>query len=667
MTNVTREGHIITFYSYKGGTGRSMAVANVACYLAQRYKVLTIDWDLDAPGLTQYFRKIVTGEEKKGILDFFEAVLAGGRSLSSSRIDYAELIAKNRLVDCFHETSIPNLTFMGPGATDEQYTKRLAEFDWNGLHNRLPGLFSAFAIYLSERFDYVLIDSRSGFSDIAGICTAILPEKLVAVFTPNIQSLNGIRNVARKATSYRRESDDIRPLMVFPLPSRIDVTEPRLLEEWRYSKLDFGEGVTGFQPMFENLFKETYALDSCSLLDYFDEIQIQHVPRYSYGEEIAFLVEERRERLSLSRSYEEFSRILENFNTPWDFRASSVRAKSPVEAPLEIVDEAWFNKQEERASFGLRSMEFQTYSECRTSLLRNRLNVDQARLLEAARQSQIRSFGWPIGVILDNRKDTRPYPTNDGVTAEIKLPEGSVAKIYDYWAWRRNGDFFMLQSLFEDDERRNRDRHIFFDSRIVRLTETLIYCASVYEKLGVPDDTPMQFVARWNGLEGRTLGAADALRFLEQRTTKENDVVSKLNFRLGRIYSDLEGLVEEILSPLFLVFDFFKPPGNVYADLINRFLLQVSRERGSVEGSRVDIDNLVLEVEPFAQKWIAFIYEKPDFAKLSQTEYQDEQLAKLGALKFALAHLGKLQKGLNDSELLARYAWTKYRTFKLRT
>ena len=38
---------IITFYSYKGGTGRSMTLANVAWILAcAGNKLLTIDWDM---------------------------------------------------------------------------------------------------------------------------------------------------------------------------------------------------------------------------------------------------------------------------------------------------------------------------------------------------------------------------------------------------------------------------------------------------------------------------------------------------------------------------------------------------------------------------------------------------------------------------------------------
>jgi MinD-like ATPase involved in chromosome partitioning or flagellar assembly len=45
-----RNGKIVTFYSYKGGTGRSMALANVAWILANGgNRVLTIDWDLEAP------------------------------------------------------------------------------------------------------------------------------------------------------------------------------------------------------------------------------------------------------------------------------------------------------------------------------------------------------------------------------------------------------------------------------------------------------------------------------------------------------------------------------------------------------------------------------------------------------------------------------------------
>jgi MinD-like ATPase involved in chromosome partitioning or flagellar assembly len=61
MSEASKGGRIITFYSYKGGTGRTMALANAAWVLASNGKrVLMIDWDLEAPGLHRYFHPFLT-------------------------------------------------------------------------------------------------------------------------------------------------------------------------------------------------------------------------------------------------------------------------------------------------------------------------------------------------------------------------------------------------------------------------------------------------------------------------------------------------------------------------------------------------------------------------------------------------------------------------------
>jgi len=124
---------------------------------------------------------------------------------------------------------------------------------------------------------------------------------MVVVFTPNRQNLVGAEQLVRKAVEYRRQSDDVRPLSVFPLPSRIEPTEPTLHEEWRYG---LGKEIAGYQPLFERLLKEIYELDKCKLESYFNEVQLQYVPRYAYGEEIAVLRESIEDRLSLARSYQ---------------------------------------------------------------------------------------------------------------------------------------------------------------------------------------------------------------------------------------------------------------------------------------------------------------------------------------------------------------------------
>ena len=77
-------GKIITFYSYKGGTGRSMALANLAWILASNgQRVLAIDWDLEAPGLHRYFQPFLRDKAlaaSEGVIDFIIDFAAGAVS-----------------------------------------------------------------------------------------------------------------------------------------------------------------------------------------------------------------------------------------------------------------------------------------------------------------------------------------------------------------------------------------------------------------------------------------------------------------------------------------------------------------------------------------------------------------------------------------------------------
>jgi hypothetical protein len=98
------------------------------------------------------------------------------------------------------------------------------------------------------------------------------------------------------------------------------VSEPDLLEKWRFGDQGQVEDVQGYQKRFDSLFAEIYGLPSCSLKNYFDEVQVQYVPRYSYGEESAAL-HERGTRLSISRSFATFADILAKEQSPWSMPA----------------------------------------------------------------------------------------------------------------------------------------------------------------------------------------------------------------------------------------------------------------------------------------------------------------------------------------------------------
>ena len=213
---------------------------------------------------------------------------------------------------------------------DSGYAELISRFNWVEFYEQYSGIIESFRNLVASKYAYVLIDSRTGFTDVSGVCTMLLPEKLVTVFTPNRQSLSGVLDLTRRATEYRCSSNDFRPLSVFPLPSRIENAEQVLKRDWRKQ----------YQQDFEWTFQLVYQLQECDLTAYFDEVQLPHVGYYAYGENLA-LLEERSDALSLSRSYETFFQQLIGLDYPWDNRQAieSASTVSPAAEPSSLPSE----------------------------------------------------------------------------------------------------------------------------------------------------------------------------------------------------------------------------------------------------------------------------------------------------------------------------------------
>lgn len=315
-------GEVVTFYSYKGGTGRTMALSNLAVLLARQQNstspVLMIDWDMEAPGLHHYFD---LHEERPGVLELFEACREQLRRRAAPDGD-DEALAREVLAAVGWQQYVSRvdqssqLYLMRAGRFDGAYGERLAAMHWDDLFDSCPALFRCFADNLARHFRYVLVDSRTGRTDSAGICTTLLPRKLVVVFTPNRQSLEGVEALVTRATAYRRShEDEQRPLLVYPLPSRIEMGDSTQRAQWRRGAPE--QHIIGYQPIFERLMRDCYAMPHVSLDSYFDEVQLQQTRTFAYGEQLAVRMDQGGDRFSLTRTFEAFLDWLGPGYFPW--------------------------------------------------------------------------------------------------------------------------------------------------------------------------------------------------------------------------------------------------------------------------------------------------------------------------------------------------------------
>jgi len=210
-------GKIVTFYSYKGGVGRSMAVANIGVLLAESgRRVLLVDWDLEAPGLEEYFEsltRVKTPTNAGGLL----ALLREAPTFNSS---YFESVVSKYEISKQSEISL-----LYSGAQSPNYSSYLADFVWSTYFEIKGGgrFLEDVRAYWADHYDFVLIDSRTGVTDAGGICTILMPDILLLLFAANNQNLKGILKIADAAKHARDDLFVSRlSLSILPIPSRFD-------------------------------------------------------------------------------------------------------------------------------------------------------------------------------------------------------------------------------------------------------------------------------------------------------------------------------------------------------------------------------------------------------------------------------------------------------------
>jgi MinD-like ATPase involved in chromosome partitioning or flagellar assembly/tetratricopeptide (TPR) repeat protein len=225
-----RYGQVVTFYSYKGGTGRTMALANVAWILAANGRsVLVVDWDLESPGLHRFFRPFLDDRvlaDTKGVVDLVREFEWATTPQPPQRAGWHEQYARVQRHAISLRWEFPyggTLDFLPAGKQNKDYGATLSSLDWDDFYERQGGglFFDALRADMKRRYDYTLIDSRTGLSDIADICTIQMPDVLVDCFTLSDQGIEGAAQVARDVDRHR----NIRRIRILPVPMRVDPAE----------------------------------------------------------------------------------------------------------------------------------------------------------------------------------------------------------------------------------------------------------------------------------------------------------------------------------------------------------------------------------------------------------------------------------------------------------
>ena len=215
------EGTIVTFYSYKGGVGRTLALANIGAVLAKwGYRVLCVDWDLEAPGLHLYYDRWIApkhenaASQKPGLTELILSHVAG---------------EKPNWQDHLHDVVFPDagqpLKLMTAGRQDESYVSRMQSLDWKSLYDshQLGNFLEQLRTEWKNEFDFILLDSRTGVTDIGGICTVQMPDSLVVLFTANLQSLRGCLDVVQRAKRAQQSLPfDRGKLLALPVATRFE-------------------------------------------------------------------------------------------------------------------------------------------------------------------------------------------------------------------------------------------------------------------------------------------------------------------------------------------------------------------------------------------------------------------------------------------------------------
>jgi hypothetical protein len=254
------------------------------------------------------------------------------------------------------------IDFISAGRRNESYFTKVRGLDVTEFYDKNRGGFIVERLRdeWKNNYDFVLVDSRTGITDIGGICTVQLPDMLVLLFTATDQSLRGVIEVERKAQAARQKLPfDRLSLVSLPIPSRFDAQQEfKVSQEW----LDrFAEDLA---PIYANWLPISAAsrealpkngisnrsdfLDKAELPNrrkFLEITKIPYSPYFSFGEKLPVVEHGTTDPTSLGYAYETLAALIGNNLNSVDLLVAQrqefvATARSAANGPMAVIETA---------------------------------------------------------------------------------------------------------------------------------------------------------------------------------------------------------------------------------------------------------------------------------------------------------------------------------------
>jgi ATPases involved in chromosome partitioning len=175
-----RHCKVISFYSYKGGVGRTIALMQTANLLALKgKKIALIDLDIEAPSFNEIFSESIQSD--KGLINYLY-----GRLYNLDKIEISSIVSKLSL-------NVPGDVYIVPtGSINKKYVKMLEALKEKRISENKYIEELIEELYKNYNIDYVLIDSRTGINNWGALAIGEIADEVMLFAYPNEENVKGI-------------------------------------------------------------------------------------------------------------------------------------------------------------------------------------------------------------------------------------------------------------------------------------------------------------------------------------------------------------------------------------------------------------------------------------------------------------------------------------------